>query len=117
VRALTRPYPGAYTVHDGRRVTIWDAVAFESPGAFEAFEPGRLVHRYGSGELAIRCGDSALIVRDHDLPAGLDEAIVFESADHLAQLGAIRDRHLARYPDLPLADWPFAEGGPAEPAD
>lgn len=108
VRALTRPYPGAFTVHAGRRIAIWDALAFEAGSSFDRFQPGALVHRYGSGELLVRCGAGAVIVRDHDYDGEADGALTFDSADHEAQLAAIVARHREKYPRLPLAERLFA---------
>lgn len=113
IRALTRPYPGAFTTHARQRISIWDALAFEGADAPRGAAPGTLIHRYGSGELLIGCGSGAVIIRDHDLDAAIEAGTRFASADHEAQLATILGRHRRKYPGLPLADQ--LVGSSAEP--
>lgn len=54
VRAVSRPYPGAFTEARGERLTIWSAAV--SPGrAFAAATPGQVVDCNATG-FSIRCG-------------------------------------------------------------
>jgi methionyl-tRNA formyltransferase len=58
VRALSRPFPGAYGVAEGRRIRIWRAaVASDSPG----LPPGRVTLNAG-GELIVGTGDGSLVI-------------------------------------------------------
>jgi UDP-4-amino-4-deoxy-L-arabinose formyltransferase/UDP-glucuronic acid dehydrogenase (UDP-4-keto-hexauronic acid decarboxylating) len=107
VRALTEPYPGAFTTVGGRRVAIWDAVAFRTSNGFPDAAPGALLHRYVDGELLVKCGTDAVIVRRHDLPVaeGRDDVgLKFDSVDSRQQMQRILDRHRAKYPQFPLAE-------------
>jgi methionyl-tRNA formyltransferase len=56
VRALTRPYPGAFTMLGGRRVRI-ERTSLDAP--LVRGVPGRIVHVSGSGPLVV-CADRAL---------------------------------------------------------
>jgi methionyl-tRNA formyltransferase len=58
VRALTVPYPGAFSTLDGRRVMIWRARA--APIAIDA-PPGRLVDA-GNGEVGVATGEGMLVL-------------------------------------------------------
>jgi len=43
VRALTRPYPGAFSYCDGRKLTIWQATPVQPPPRYVGRIPGRVV--------------------------------------------------------------------------
>ena len=69
IRAVTHPYPGAYTYLDGRKVTLWQGWPMEGEG-----EPGRVVSEHpllvgtGEGLLEIRSlqidGEEELTARE-----------------------------------------------------
>jgi methionyl-tRNA formyltransferase len=57
VRAVGRPYPGAFTSWRGRRLILWRAAPWaEGGGERHVALPGQVVARDGVG-FAIRCGD------------------------------------------------------------
>lgn len=60
VRAAGRPYPGAFTIHDGRKIIIWRARPIDAPmGASEApREPGTVIDIRGGGPV-VRTRDGA----------------------------------------------------------
>jgi methionyl-tRNA formyltransferase len=71
VRAQSRPYPGAFTIHEGERLVIWrtealDMTYFGRPGQ---------VARVADDRIAVICGDNHPLViqtvgwRGEDLPA------------------------------------------------
>lgn len=62
VRAVGRPYPGAFTEHKGERVTIWSAEP--APGREHHAIPGQIVAREDTG-FSVACGDGSLL-RVHD---------------------------------------------------
>jgi methionyl-tRNA formyltransferase len=53
IRAQSHPYPGAFTMHDDERLTIWRAQADER---HYLGRPGEVV-RLGRGQLGVICGD------------------------------------------------------------
>ena len=63
VRAVTWPYPGAFTHMDGEQIMIWGAQPF-SRDFFADARPGEVcfVARNGTGEFVVRCGDGAVLV-------------------------------------------------------
>lgn len=69
IRAQTRPYPGAFTMVDGRRCPVWRA----GPTGIEYSEsPGTLLERFRDGTWYVQCGAStSLHLLDHELPSGL----------------------------------------------
>lgn len=69
VRAVTWPYPGAFTTLGNSRVMIWDAQPF-SRDFFSGAVPGEVcfVSDNGTGEFVVRCGDGTLLVRKAEVP-------------------------------------------------
>jgi methionyl-tRNA formyltransferase len=74
IRAQSKPYPGAFTSCDGRRLTIWRARPFASP---YHGRPGEVV-KGPSGEMLVICGDDralaieAMQFDDGPIDAGRD---------------------------------------------
>ena len=60
IRAQSKPYPGAFTSCDGRRLTIWRAHPFALP---YYGQPGEVV-KGPSGEMMVICGDDRALVID-----------------------------------------------------
>lgn len=56
VRAVGRPYPGAFTLWQGRRLILWQAAPWPQGGARHAALPGQVIARDAAG-FAVRCGD------------------------------------------------------------
>ena len=69
IRAVGRPYPGAFAGDGDRRVTIWSARRQESDHRYHAL-PGQVIGRTDQG-FVVRCGDGAAIrVSDFTGPGG-----------------------------------------------
>jgi methionyl-tRNA formyltransferase len=62
IRAVTRPYPGAFTYLGGERVTIFAAEIWPDARRHAA-QPGQVIEKRG-GALAIACGDGAILATD-----------------------------------------------------
>ena len=103
VRAQTRPYPGAFTTLQGRKMHIWEAVPI-SLGKTNA-EPGRVVNVFRSGEALVAAGEGMLLVRDWTSPDGgeFTQGAVCDSESFAGQMQRIVERHQTAYPDLPVA--------------
>src|SRR5919199_1233939 len=60
VRALTRPYPGAFTFFGDEKIVVWRA----RPASLEgASAPGTIVDR-GDHEVVVACGEGALVLEE-----------------------------------------------------
>lgn len=69
VRALTPPFPGAYTFLGGRQLVIWKAAPVANPPVYEGRVPGRLVARSArNGTVDILTGDGVLRLYEVQLP-------------------------------------------------
>jgi len=64
VRALTKPYPGAYTYFEGKKVIIWSAELPKKPKIYEGRVPGRIASIIPNYGVEVLTGDSAIIIRN-----------------------------------------------------
>ncbi len=67
VRAVTRPYPGAWTLYQGRKLTLWEAKPAAAP--VPAAPPGT-VTASGPGGFTVAAGDGSLLVTEFGLENG-----------------------------------------------
>ena len=68
VRALTRPYPGAFTHSGTRRLTIWSSEPVASRDRAADVAPGTIL---SSAPLEVACGDGALRILSAQTEGGL----------------------------------------------
>ena len=69
IRGLTHPYPGAFTNHEGRRLTIWsadEAPDWDPAGALPGMVLGPVWSPSGGG-LAVATGKGVVIIRAVDM--------------------------------------------------
>lgn len=66
VRAVTRPYPGAFSHVEGARVTIWRAQSFDTRMLYPGAPLGMIVEHFSSGEFVVNCPDGLLLVSDFE---------------------------------------------------
>lgn len=63
IRALTRPYPGAYTYFEGKKMIVWEAELPKTPKIYVGRIPGRIgsiIPNYG---VEVLTGDSNIIIK------------------------------------------------------
>jgi len=63
VRALTRPYPGAFAVLNGAMTTIWKATVFDTRITYENASYGEVVEVFDD-RLVVNCRGGLLLVED-----------------------------------------------------
>lgn len=110
IRALSRPYPGAFCEIDGCTIKLWAAEAVASPTGVDNAVPGTIVSVDAKlGSFIVQTNDGVIRVVDYTLE-GTDETIrrwlgqTFDSVDFAEQIDKIISRHLAKYPALPIAN-------------
>lgn len=62
IRALTHPYPGAFTYLDGQRLTVWEAVIPHQPRRYLGRIPGRIALIHKQIGVEVLTGDSSIIL-------------------------------------------------------
>jgi methionyl-tRNA formyltransferase len=105
VRALTRPYPGAFTTLHGAKLKIWRCRPFSQRIGGPIRAPGTILSVLDSGQLVIEVGDGNLLVDEYDYeadPRDLRVGAQLASIDFADQMRAVVARHKARFPDLRL---------------
>ena len=65
VRALTRPYPGAFTFLNGQRLNIWKSQPFDSKIKYES-KNGQIVEKFSTGDFVVSCKDGLLLITDYE---------------------------------------------------
>lgn len=121
VRALTRPYPGAFTPVDGGRLILWAARPFDTGSSPARGTPGEVLAVLAGGELVVATADGALLVDDYTVPASDPElprqGALLPSTPFSEQLARIIERHRAKYPTLRVAEEleRLAAGGRSSP--
>jgi methionyl-tRNA formyltransferase len=84
VRAVTRPYPGAFTTWKGRRLFVWETRVADVNGT--CAPPGRIVEVRKDGNV-VQAGDGRLLVRSAQIEGELEEPGVAFMARAGAQVG------------------------------
>jgi methionyl-tRNA formyltransferase len=67
VRAVTRPFPGAFSFLDddpARRVMVWGAIPFDARLQWPSSAPGEVLEVFYDGTFVVRTGDGTLLVTD-----------------------------------------------------
>jgi len=85
IRAVTKPFHGAFTFHGDKKIMIWKAFPFDTRLFDPEIEPGTLLEIFLSGDFVVKTGSDSMIVTEYE--AGADVKIVkgmkFHSADYI----------------------------------
>ena len=65
VRAVTFPFPGAYTLLGGAKLMVWQAQPFDTRLSWEA-PGGRIVAVFEGGDFVVKTGDGTLLITKHE---------------------------------------------------
>ncbi len=97
IRALTKPYPGAYTVYRGDKYTLWSAIPINDidMSIYNECANGTVVGIIRDSIL-VKCSDGVLLINQYE-GGNVDKGIVFDSADYHRQMENIVERHKKKY--------------------
>jgi UDP-4-amino-4-deoxy-L-arabinose formyltransferase/UDP-glucuronic acid dehydrogenase (UDP-4-keto-hexauronic acid decarboxylating) len=70
IRAVTKPYPGAYTMMHDKKVMIWRAAPFDSCIQFTNAAPGEIVEVFTDGSFIVQCFLDTLLVLEYEAYTG-----------------------------------------------
>lgn len=65
VRALTYPFPGAFTYIDGEKLIIWSCKEYEIP-RYEGIIPGKVIKIIKNEGVVVLCGEGAILIKDFE---------------------------------------------------
>jgi len=107
IRALTKPYPGAYSRTGLSELIIWRAKPF-SIFSSKKYPAGTIVKKYNDGTFMVSTSDGFIQVDEYTVKGGDDAVIkpglVLNSSNFKDQMNRIIERHTRKYPLLPLTD-------------
>ena len=70
IRAITRPYPGAFTFVKGSKMKIWEAYPFDTRIDFPEWTIGQIVWISPESELIVKCSGGLLRIVNYELENG-----------------------------------------------
>ena len=65
IRAVTRPFPGAFTYYT-KKLIIWKAIPFDTQLKYDYYEPGEIVENFYDGSFVIKTGDSSILIQEYE---------------------------------------------------
>lgn len=75
IRAVTRPFPGAFCQCGDVPVTIWEAVPFDSRLDFSAFAPGQVIDSFDDHPI-VRTLDGSLLIKSYEAEKTLEKGML-----------------------------------------
>jgi methionyl-tRNA formyltransferase len=66
IRALTKPYPGAFTYIDERKIMIWKAQPFDTRISYFGKKEGEIVRIFDDGAFVVNCNSGLLLVTEYE---------------------------------------------------
>lgn len=79
IRALTHPYPGAFSYVEGHCVTIWTAQPFDTKITYWGKQEGEVVEVFKTGDVVVNCIGGCLLVTKYEGGIILERGHVFKS--------------------------------------
>ncbi len=110
VRALARPYPGAFVeLADGVKLMIWRSIPMATLPSQTAQSPGSVLRLLSqNGRFIVQTGSGVLCVTEFTIaPTGAAEVVagaVLPSVDFHRQMDDIFARHRRKHPDRPIQE-------------
>jgi len=101
VRALTHPYPGAFTNINEYRISIWKVKPFVLH-TYPKTIPGQILQIYSDSTCLVSTTDGYLLLEDYQSELALTVGMRLQSASFSEQMKTIITRHTKKHPDLPL---------------
>jgi methionyl-tRNA formyltransferase len=65
IRALTKPYPGAFSYLNGKKIIIWKSQPFDTKIDYENSVEGEIVEIFDDGNFLINCNSGLLLVTNY----------------------------------------------------
>lgn len=99
VRALSHPYPGAYSMLNGKKIVIWRCRVIGTDALFRHKKCGEVILALPGDKIVVKCGDSLIYIDEYELmgTGGISKGDVLSSADFSKQMEDIINRHYSKY--------------------
>ena len=66
IKALTKTYPGAFSLINNEKFFIWKAQPFDTKITFSEAVLGEIIEKFSTGDFIVKCNDGILLVTDYD---------------------------------------------------
>ncbi len=106
IRALAKPYPGAYSVLDNDvKLVIWDAIPIENASHLDGCKYGEILTTpVQGGPFLVRTANSGLMITHYEINLGVEGGVIkkgciLKSVDFYEQCKSIFERHYQQYPN------------------
>ena len=66
IRAITKPYPGAFSHINKKKITIWNAQPFDTQITYDKNQIGEIVEKFFSGDFIVKCQEGSLLVTEYE---------------------------------------------------
>ena len=66
VKALAKPYPGAFSFINKQKIMIWEAQPFDRKITFSDAKFGEIVEKFSTGDFVVKCNDGTLLITDYE---------------------------------------------------
>jgi methionyl-tRNA formyltransferase len=109
IKALTRPYPGAFSACQTFKLFIWHGLPFTLYENSALYQAGEIIRIFHTGDLLVKTGNGSILIDDYsiepvDNKSFLYEGLVLNSCSFKDQMQQIIDRHQRKYPDCPISE-------------
>lgn len=77
IRAITKPYPGAFTFLDGNKVTIWNAQPFDTRISYPEKSIGEVIDIFDGGDIVVNALGGLLLIREYESRSPIYKGAIF----------------------------------------
>lgn len=108
VRALTQPYPGAFSYFDNVKIKFWKVRSLDFDFNFDSnFESGRILSVFNDGKFLVKTFDGVLFIDDYSIETKginfkIKEGMILKSSNFKDQIKNIIQRHYEKYPNYKI---------------
>jgi UDP-4-amino-4-deoxy-L-arabinose formyltransferase/UDP-glucuronic acid dehydrogenase (UDP-4-keto-hexauronic acid decarboxylating) len=105
IRAISKPYPGAYTYFKKCKIKLWSAIPF-SIDIESNCSPGEILKIFNKRDILVKTLDGFVLIDDFEFDSKemvLEEGSVFSSCNFSEQMKEIIHRHEKKYPNFPIS--------------
>jgi methionyl-tRNA formyltransferase len=79
IRALAKPYPGAFSYINKNQTIIWEAAVFDRSIKYKNAKYGEIVELFSTGDFIVNCLDGLLLVKEISLiRSNIQKGLIFE---------------------------------------
>lgn len=79
IRALTKPYPGAFSFIENQKITIWEAQPFDTRITYLGAAEAEVMEVFDNGDFVINCNSGLLLVTMYDSASILKKGTILKS--------------------------------------